>query len=72
VELNAMLLWALRPRYFVKQSASLAMTTVTDDRQKEWGFWLPGKPHARDAVKHNLTFLWRQKERQVRSKEVRS
>lgn len=65
VEINATLRWACRPRYWVKQSASLAMNTVTDDRQKEWGFWLPGKEHARDAVKHAITFLRRKKEQAV-------
>lgn len=67
VEVNAMMAWALRPRYFIKQQANLAMSMVTDDRQKSWGFWLPGKPHARDAIKHNLTFLRRMKERAVRA-----
>lgn len=46
------------------QLASLAMTTVTDERLKAWGFWnsLPGQPHARDAVRHNITWLRRVKE----------
>jgi hypothetical protein len=44
---------------------SLAMSTVPDDRQKRWGFWVPGKEHARDAVKHNITFLKRRKEAEV-------
>jgi hypothetical protein len=65
VELNAIVGWAVRPRYFVKQNAALAMGEVPDDRQKTWGFWVPGKPHARDAVKHNLTFLRRKKEQEV-------
>jgi hypothetical protein len=61
VEINHTIAWALRPRYFVKQNASLAMTTLTDDRQKDLGFWIPGKEHARDAVKHAVTFLKRKK-----------
>lgn len=65
VEINAIIRWAVRPRYWVVQNASLAMSTVTDDRQKAWGFWVSGKEHARDAVKHNITFLKRQKERAV-------
>jgi hypothetical protein len=65
VEINHTVAWALRPRYFVKQSAALAMGTVTDDRQKAWGFWIPGKPHARDAVKHAITFLKRKKQQAV-------
>jgi hypothetical protein len=62
VEINHTIGWALRPRYFVKQNSSLAMSTVTDERQKAWGFWIPGQEHARDAVKHNITFLKRKKQ----------
>lgn len=65
VEINAALRWAIRPRYFVEQQASLAMSTVTDDRQKSWGFWIPGQEHARDAVKHNITFLKRRKAAEI-------
>lgn len=70
VEINAVLRWAVRPRYWVAQNPSLAMSTVTDDRQKAWGFWLPGKPHARDAIKHNITFLKRKKEAAVKAAAV--
>lgn len=63
--MNAILSWAIRPRYMVLQQPALAMTTVTDDRQRQMGLWIPGKEHARDATKHALTFLKRQKERQV-------
>lgn len=70
VEINAVVRWATRPRYWVKQQGSLAMTTVTDDRQKEWGFWIPGKEHARDAVKHNITYLKRRKEAAVKAELV--
>lgn len=65
VEINAALRWAVRPRYFVKQNAALAMSTMTDDRLKALGFWLPGKEHARDATRHAITFVKRQKERSV-------
>ena len=46
-----------------RQAASLAMTTVTDDRLKAWGYWAKteGKPHARDAIRHALTMLKRLK-----------
>lgn len=46
-----------------KQTASLAKTTVTDERLKSWGFWeqTTGRPHARDAIRHNVTFLRRLK-----------
>lgn len=66
-EINAVVRWAIRPRYYVKQHSSLAMSTVTDDRQKAWGFWIPGKEHARDAVKHAITFLKRRKEQAVKA-----
>jgi hypothetical protein len=67
VEINAIVLHEARPRYFVKQMPSLAMTTAPDERLKAWGFWLPGKEHARDAIRHNITYLKRQKERAVRA-----
>lgn len=65
VEINAAVRWATRPRRWVQQHPGLAMSTVTDDRQKSWGFWLPGKEHARDAVKHAITYLKREKESAV-------
>lgn len=68
--MNAILRHVVRPRYFVYQQPSLAMTTITDDRQKEMGFWLPGKEHARDAIKHGLTFLKRQRDRQIKAAVV--
>lgn len=69
-EINAVLRWATRPRYWVKQDGNLAFKTVTDDRQKDWGFWLPGKEHARDAIKHNITFLKRRKEAAIKAAAV--
>jgi hypothetical protein len=66
-EINATLRWATRPRYWIPQQPALAMSAVTDARQKAWGFWVPGKPHARDGVKHAITFLKRQKERAVKA-----
>lgn len=66
-EINAVLRWAVRPRYFVEQNPDMAMSTVTDDRQKAWGYWIPGKEHARDAVKHAITFLKRRKEQEVQA-----
>lgn len=74
VEINAAIRWATRPRYWVKQSSALAMSTVTDQRQKDWGFWIPGQEHARDAVKHAITFLKRKKEQAVvaQRQEIRS
>jgi len=68
--MNAILRWAIRPRYFVYQQPSLAMTTVTDQRQKDWGFWIPGKEHARDAVKHALTYAKRKKDQAIKAKQI--
>lgn len=62
VEINAIIRREVRPRYWVKQMPSLAMTTVTDERLKAWGFWIPGQEHARDAIRHSITFLKRRKE----------
>lgn len=67
VELNAIVTWAIRPRYFVVQSSALALSTVTPDRLKDWGFWVPGREHERDAVSHALTFLKRKKDQEVRA-----
>lgn len=49
---------------YILQQAPLAMTTITDDRLKSWGYWTPleGKVHARDAVRHALTWLRRAKD----------
>jgi hypothetical protein len=67
VRITSVLEWAVRPRYWIKQQPSLAMTTITDDRQMAMGFWIPGKEHARDATKHCLTFLKRQRDRQIKA-----
>jgi hypothetical protein len=45
----------------LKQQPSMAKSTATDDRLKDWGLWEPGKPHARDAIRHAVTFLRRAK-----------
>jgi hypothetical protein len=44
-----------------KQAAELAMSTATDARMKDWELWATGKPHARDAMRHGITFLRRAK-----------
>jgi len=43
------------------QQSELALSTVTDERLKLWGFWPPlsGQEHARDALRHCLTYLKR-------------
>jgi len=50
-----------------KQQPSLAKSTATDARLKEWGLWEVGAPHARDAIRHAVTFLRRAKaDRKIR------
>lgn len=46
-----------RGRFVFKQTPSLAKTTLTDDRQRDMGLWVPGPDHKRDAIKHCFTFL---------------
>lgn len=45
----------------VFQDRSIAKTTMTDDRLKRLGYWLPGEEHARDAMRHAITALRRAK-----------
>jgi hypothetical protein len=44
-----------------RQQPSLAKSTATDDRLREWGLWEVGAPHARDSLRHTMTFLRRAK-----------
>lgn len=55
-----------------KQQPSLAKTTITDDRLKSMGFWsqTEAMPHARDGIRHSLTFLKRLKSQRNLLKEV--
>lgn len=50
-------------RHVFLQQASTAKTTITDERLKAIGFWAQteGLVHARDAIRHGLTFLKRLK-----------
>lgn len=52
------------PRAVIFQQPSLAMSTITDERLAAigWAERLRGLPHAKDAVRHNLTWLRRAKE----------
>lgn len=52
-----------RGRMVFKQEPSLAKRTLGDDLMKEIGFWVPGKDHKRDAIKHCYTFLQRAQEK---------
>lgn len=52
-----------KPRELHLQQPALAMTTITDDRLKAFGVLhlTAGQPHARDAMRHALTFARRRK-----------
>lgn len=52
-----------RPRMVFKQDPSLAKRTLTDDRHRAAGLWVPGPDHKRDAIKHCYTFLQRAQEK---------
>lgn len=43
--------------WLVWQMPSMAMTDVTNERMKRWGAWVSGSEHARDAMRHLLSFL---------------
>lgn len=43
------------PRWSI-QSPSDGKSVVTNARLKDWGYWIKGKEHARDAIRHGL--LW--------------
>lgn len=56
-----------RKRLVIQQPPALAMTMVTDERLRRvndgaYFACTAGRPHARDAVRHALTFLRREKE----------
>ena len=40
-----------------KQPASMPKQFVTDEKLKAWGLYLPGKRHARDAIRHACYFI---------------
>lgn len=39
------------------QMAAQAKGFVDDDKLKAWGFWIKGKKHARDAIRHGVYYL---------------
>lgn len=45
--------------HIIKQMPALAMTCATDDRLKRTGLYRKGEEHARDAVRHAVTYLRR-------------
>jgi hypothetical protein len=40
-----------------EQTAQVAKNFATDNKLKAWNFWLEGKPHARDSIRHACNFL---------------
>ena len=40
-----------------KHMAVLAKGFVTDDKLKAWGFYIKGKRHARDAIRHAIYYM---------------
>ncbi len=52
-------LQGIRP---TKQMAQNAKQFVTDEKLKHWGFYVKGKPHERDAIRHGIFYLLFHKE----------
>lgn len=46
-----------------KQMASIAKGFMTDSKLRSWGFWIKGKKHTRDAIRHAATYLMFQAKR---------
>lgn len=69
VRVNAVVkytLWAGGWGRLWEQQPALAKTTAPDVRLKEWGLYdTHSGPHARDAVRHAITFLRRCKQREA-------
>lgn len=45
----------------VRQMASEAKGIIIDRRLRDWGLWLPGMKHSRDAMRHLLVYLRKQR-----------
>ena len=43
----------------LKQQPSLAKSSMTNSRLKKYKLYRPGKPHANDAIRHNVTLIRR-------------
>lgn len=39
------------------QTAQIAKNFCTDEKLTEWGYWIKGARHARDAIRHALYYL---------------
>ena len=53
----AMLCVQLQVNDIIKQPAHIAKGFCTDKKLKEWGYHIPGKRHARDAIRHGCYYL---------------
>lgn len=47
------------PIKVVTQSAADAKGRVTDDRLRDYGWWVRGAPHSRDALRHTALYVVR-------------
>lgn len=66
VRVTSMLEWRFAGELrIVKFSAADAKSVITDRRLKSLGFWVSGSNHARDAVRHMLLFVRKQKNRRL-------
>lgn len=52
----------LLPRRIWLQDPGMAKQAATNERLKDWGLYVPGSEHARDATRHAITFLRRCKD----------
>jgi len=43
--------------HIVKQPAQVAKGFCDDKKMREWGYWMKGERHARDAIRHGCYFL---------------
>lgn len=42
---------------YYTQTAQVAKNFVKDEKLEQWGYWLKGLKHARDAIRHSCYFL---------------
>ena len=49
------------------QMASTAKGFCNDTKLKEWGFWIKGHDHSRDAIRHVIYFLLFHNERKMKN-----
>lgn len=66
VRMTSFILCELRATWLGKipvtvQSASQAKGYMTDERLKAAGWWVKGKPHSRDALRHAATYVARRR-----------